>query len=710
MTSRPAGQHRGLGKRVVGERVHGPDQPIGRVDEAVQRLDMGLRVGHGPHPHPSGGGASTHPGEASTGWSTGEQARWGGCRCRRPRLATRGRPAHHPGRPRAQPQGRVDRPPARLAHRLHGSLGLRQVLARLRHDLRRGPAPLRRVAVGLRPPVPRPDGQAGRRLHRGALAGRLDRPEVHVQEPPLDGRHDHRGLRLPPPALRPRRAPALPDLRRAHRAADAAADRRPGPLARGGSPVPGARAGDPRPQGGVRRALQAAPDAGLLARPRQRRHPPARRPAHPGQAEEAHHRGRRRPPRGEGVLQAPAHRLGRDRAGPGRRPRGLRLRRPRRQGPGPGDEVLRADGLPQRPPDRDRRPRAALVLLQLTLRRVPRVPRPRHPHGGRPRARRPQPRRHARRGRDLAVEQPARRRLLPQAAQRARRGARLRPQHAVGGPPGEGPEVDHRRPPDQGARGHHQPLRPPAGLLRRVRGRAVLHRAPAPRGRVRHQPGALRGLHARGALPGLLGQPARAGLARRDAARPRRRPQHRRGLRAADQRDRRLPARPRPDHPRAPDRRAGAQGDPGAAQLPARRRPRLPLARPPLRLAVGRRGPAHPAGDPDRRRPGRRALRPRRALDRPPPARQQAAHRDPGPAQGPRQHPDRRRARRGHHPHRRLGRRHRPRRGGARRPGRPQRHGPGAPRARRLDDGPYLSGRREIPTPPYAARAPRAVS
>ena len=37
---------------------------------------------------------------------------------------------------------------------------------------------------------------------------------------------------------------------------------------------------------------------------------------------------------------------------------------------------------------------------------------------------------------------------------------------------------------------------------------------------------------------------------------------------------------------RAPDRRAGAQGDPRAAQLPARRRPRLPLARPPLGLAV----------------------------------------------------------------------------------------------------------------------------
>ena len=42
----------------------------------------------------------------------------------------------------------------------------------LRHDLRRGPASLRRVAVGVRPAVPRADGQARRRLHRGPLAGR----------------------------------------------------------------------------------------------------------------------------------------------------------------------------------------------------------------------------------------------------------------------------------------------------------------------------------------------------------------------------------------------------------------------------------------------------------------------------------------------------------------------------------------------------------
>ena len=66
--------------------------------------------------------------------------------------------------------------------------------------------------------------------------------------------------------------------------------------------------------------------------------------------------------------------------------------------------------------------------------------------------------------------------------------------------------------PTQGPRRLPQPLRPRARLLRRVRGRAALHRAPPPRGRVRRQPRAVRGLHARGAVPGLRGQPPQAGV------------------------------------------------------------------------------------------------------------------------------------------------------------------------------------------------------
>src|SRR5580765_5313122 len=52
----------------------------------------------------------------------------------------------------------------------HRALGLGQELARLRHALRRGPAPLRRIALGVRASVPRADGKAGRRPDRGALA------------------------------------------------------------------------------------------------------------------------------------------------------------------------------------------------------------------------------------------------------------------------------------------------------------------------------------------------------------------------------------------------------------------------------------------------------------------------------------------------------------------------------------------------------------
>ena len=110
------------------------------------------------------------------------------------------------GRARAQPQGPPPEAAARRADRHHRAVGLRQVEPCLRHDLRRGPAPLRRVAVGLRAPVPRPDGQAGRGLDRGPVAGDLDRPEDDLAQPALDRRDGHRDLRLPAPAVGPDRA------------------------------------------------------------------------------------------------------------------------------------------------------------------------------------------------------------------------------------------------------------------------------------------------------------------------------------------------------------------------------------------------------------------------------------------------------------------------------------------------------------------------
>ena len=133
----------------------------------------------------------------------------------------------------------------------HRALRLRQVVARLRHDLRRGPAPLRRVALRLRAPVPADDGEARRRLDRRALAGDLDRPEDDVAQPALDRRHRDRDLRLPAPALRAGRPAALPGLRAADRRAEPRADRRPGARAPGGDEVHGQRAGRARPQGRV---------------------------------------------------------------------------------------------------------------------------------------------------------------------------------------------------------------------------------------------------------------------------------------------------------------------------------------------------------------------------------------------------------------------------------------------------------------------------
>ena len=88
-----------------------------------------------------------------------------------------------------------------------------------------------------------------------------------------------------------------------------------------------------------------------------------------------------------------------------------------------------------------------------------------------------------------------------------------------------------------------------------------------------------------------------------------------------------LPRRARADRGRAADRRADRQGDPRAADLPRRRRRRLPEPRPRVGDALGRRGAAPPAGDADRLAARRRALHPRRAVDRAAPARQRPADR-----------------------------------------------------------------------------------
>ena len=74
-----------------------------------------------------------------------------------------------------------------------------------------------------------------------------------------------------------------------------------------------------------------------------------------------------------------------------------------------------------------------------------------------------------------------------------------------------------------------EPLGPRAAVLDRLRGRHHVPRAPAHRDGLGLEQGEVRGLHARGPVPGVRGRAAQAGGARG----PGRRPVHRRGLRAA---------------------------------------------------------------------------------------------------------------------------------------------------------------------------------
>ena len=97
-------------------------------------------------------------------------------------------PDRRPRRPHPQPQERRPDAARPVARRHDRRQRVGQVVARLRHDLRRGAAPLRRIAVGLRPAVPRADGEAGRRLDRGHLSGDRDPPEEQHPQSAVDRR------------------------------------------------------------------------------------------------------------------------------------------------------------------------------------------------------------------------------------------------------------------------------------------------------------------------------------------------------------------------------------------------------------------------------------------------------------------------------------------------------------------------------------------
>ena len=86
-------------------------------------------------------------------------------------LACTWRPRAGARRARTQPEGRRRRHPARCAGGVLRRLRLGQIVARLRHPVRRGAAPLPRIGVALCAPPDRPGRRARRRQHRGVAAG-----------------------------------------------------------------------------------------------------------------------------------------------------------------------------------------------------------------------------------------------------------------------------------------------------------------------------------------------------------------------------------------------------------------------------------------------------------------------------------------------------------------------------------------------------------
>ncbi|PRD30537.1 UNVERIFIED_CONTAM: hypothetical protein NCL1_26143 [Trichonephila clavipes] len=349
----------------------------------------------------------------------------------------------------------------------HRPLRFRQVFAGVRHALRRGAAPLRRIAVGVCPPVPVADGKARCRSYRGPVAGDLDRAEVDLAQPALDRGHHHRDPRLPAPAVRPRRHPALPGSRRAAGGADRQPDGRSGAGAARRHGHHAAGAGGARTQGRTPARVRETAQRRLRARAHQR---PGGRPGRcpgTGQAEEAHHRGGGRPHQGApGPGPAPGG-VVRDRAAHRRRHRLGRAHR--RLGAGAG--VL---GPLQLPALRllAERTGAAPVLLQQPGGRLPHLRRPGRAPVLRPEAPDQPAGAVAVRRRDPRLGPPQL--LLLRHAGVAGRALRLRARRTLGVPAGEDAESAA------------------AGLRRRA-GRLHLHRRPRPprhpRAPVRRHPG-----------------------------------------------------------------------------------------------------------------------------------------------------------------------------------------------------------------------------
>ena len=94
--------------------------------------------------------------------------------------------------------------------RRHRRVRLRQVVAGVRHAVRRRAAPLRRDVLAVCAAVSRPHGQAAGRSHRRHSAGHRHRPDQSGAHLALDRRHDDRAQRSSEAAVRARGAAVLP--------------------------------------------------------------------------------------------------------------------------------------------------------------------------------------------------------------------------------------------------------------------------------------------------------------------------------------------------------------------------------------------------------------------------------------------------------------------------------------------------------------------
>ena len=233
-----------------------------------------------------------------------------------------------PRRPAAQPQGRRRRHPPRRAHGLLRPQRIGQNLAGHGHDLRRGPAAVRRKPKRLRPAVRRPNAEAQGGSHRGPLAGRGHRAEAFGPHAAEHRRHGHGDLRLPADSHVAAGPAALPGLRRAHRQPVGRRDHRQahGPSGRH-EVVRDGPAGDPRRRA-LRNALGRDPGVGLRADSRRRANVFRRPAAADRPPAETRRRGGDRP--GDGSCRRPVadcrQRGERPLVGPRRAPRGLSAR------------------------------------------------------------------------------------------------------------------------------------------------------------------------------------------------------------------------------------------------------------------------------------------------------------------------------------------------------------------------------------------------